>query len=973
MSSIKPPNVKFYNGTDNNASTIDYINMTDAIELCGNCHTERVQNMNHGNVTDQANCLDCHMTKSRKTINEWDIRSHTFKVDDGVTYTADPPSNFPNLTCYQCHDTPEFASMLQGKINDWSGSDHGNSNHGYNSNTYCAKCMSPFEYDMSAVNSSVSDPISAENWTNIRCSVCHNLHDTPSDNVYVYNGTDYKPVDTAAEMCGNCHGGSDHHHEYEDWSSSAHSDTNHGYNSNSYCAHCMSPFQAEPGVNSSTSSPVDPVNWTSITCNVCHEPHTLELELYDGEKRVEINDISRDLCGGCHQGSHHPETAEWNASAHGNTNHGYNSNTYCAKCMSPYQYDPAALNSSLSDPVSAENWTAIGCIVCHDPHTLEVALFNGTEREEPVKDISRDLCGVCHQGSHHPETENWEGSSHGNTNHGYNANTYCAKCMSPFQFDETVNRTTADSISQENWTDIGCAVCHHPHSLELRLFNGTEWEDPVDDPSDLCGGCHGGSDHHHIYDDWEESAHSNSYHGYNANTYCAKCMSPFQSDPSVNRSTSSPVDEADWDGIGCIVCHEQHTLELELFNGSGREEAVEVPDDLCAKCHGGSDHHHISDDVDESAHGDSYHGYNGNTYCAKCMSPFQYDPAAVNRSASDPVSEENWTGINCIVCHDPHSLELALFNGTDREDHVENPADLCGGCHGGSDHHHIYDDWEESIHANSYHPEDNNTNTYCAKCMSPFQFDADATHDVNDPVLEEDWDGVNCIVCHDQHTLELALFNGTAREEPVESITDLCGACHGGSEYHPIYDDWKESGHANTYRVFTANTYCAHCMSPMQAGSEAVQAERNTISEENWTSVGCIVCHDPHIANSETLLLYNGSAYVSMADTDELCGSCHTMGDATIGDEPHHPQLEMRTGTGGIGILDIPFMGMVDCNVCHMYEANHSFEPHMEACLECHDVYKDADDVQERVDKVKEETMMYLEMVEHNLTFTEIA
>jgi hypothetical protein len=155
----------------------------------------------------------------------------------------------------------------------------------------------------------------------------------------------------------------------------------------------MSPFQFDPAANYSVNDPISEENWTSIGCIVCHEQHSLELGVYDGTQFNPVEDISRDLCGSCHTGSHHTETADWNSSKHADTfMQGVNNNTYCAHCMSPYQAGPED-EWDRDTPVLEDDWDSIGCIVCHDKHSLELKFFNGSEYNE-VDDISRDLCGA---------------------------------------------------------------------------------------------------------------------------------------------------------------------------------------------------------------------------------------------------------------------------------------------------------------------------------------------------------------------------------------------------------------------------------------------------------------------------------------------------------------------------------------------------------------------------------------------------
>jgi hypothetical protein len=121
-------------------------------------------------------------------------------------------------------------------------------------------------------------------------------------------------------------------------------------------------------------------------------------------------------------------------------------------------------------------------------------------------------------------------------------------------------------------------------------------------------------------------------------------------------------------------------------------------------------------------------------------------------------------------------------------------------------------------------------------------------------------------------------------------------------------------------------------------------------------------------------VLYNGSSYVEITDTNEQCGSCHTMGDAGLGDEPHHPQIEMRTGTGGIGIDDRDFMESVECYDCHGFKADHSFKAVSDACAvpDCHEAYTNKT-AQIQIDFWQNEIESLLERVYINLSIAESA
>jgi hypothetical protein len=77
------------------------------------------------------------------------------------------------------------------------------------------------------------------------------------------------------------------------------------------------------------------------------------------------------------------------------------------------------------------------------------------------------------------------------------------------------------------------------------------------EPND-CESCHfypGNATMRETVSDWKESEHARSYKPFLANTYCAKCHSPFQADPLANSTHNDPVLLSDWEGVKCSACH----------------------------------------------------------------------------------------------------------------------------------------------------------------------------------------------------------------------------------------------------------------------------------------------------------------------------------------------------------------------------------------------------------------------------------
>ena len=99
---------------------------------------------------------------------------------------------------------------------------------------------------------------------------------------------------------------------------------------------------------------------------------------------------------------------KWMQSVHARSYGDVQGNTYCARCHSPFQADPAATHAE-NEPVPLETWQAITCSVCHPPHDLRVAwgtpiaLYDvGTGEYSPLSlDDANVQCEQCHSGARH--------------------------------------------------------------------------------------------------------------------------------------------------------------------------------------------------------------------------------------------------------------------------------------------------------------------------------------------------------------------------------------------------------------------------------------------------------------------------------------------------------------------------------------------------------------------------------------------
>ena len=287
------------------------------------------------------------------------------------------------------------------------------------------------------------------------------------------------------------------------------------------------------------------------------------------------------------------------------------------------------------DPFDAESGTIHGHAgderALDDEFSRDHSEVYGT-RSEILRYISVNGCSECH-----PElVEGWRGTGHG-------------KDFTPGGVYPPVNYGSPD----ENFSG-SCANCHVVGMGDN--FNGgfdpNEWwsnATPVNyqlvGNVDLigiqCEACHGPA----------------SYHvDFQTKDYCSGCK-------------PDEEDEVPPEGVEPAEWYKNPSVEESCM---GNEESG---------CHSTGSHdtytpwkastHSNQDQLDAEGAGEELHGVN--SFCARCKSPSQYDPFAPLRLAEE-FSAEEWHGVGCADCHDPHSneFEYQLRNEVD---------DACTICH----------------------------------------------------------------------------------------------------------------------------------------------------------------------------------------------------------------------------------------------------------------------------------------------------
>jgi len=240
----------------------------------------------------------------------------------------------------------------------------------------------------------------------------------------------------------------------------------------------------------------------------------------------------------------------------------------------------------------------------------------------------------------------WMQSAHADTyDNGMGANTTCARCKSPRNWDENVlaqaqaldcatckrepgaPRPELESglpVAQGDWKHIGCDVCHQPvgnsYLTSIAFWDqAAEQYEPVKSVTELCGKCHEGRHGFHVI---EEQEMSPAHKGWE----CTRC----------HGAHGAPSQ--------CTDCHNPAI-------GYGAEEHARHPGTNCTACHDAGGLVIWHDQDDGSRHYDEYvpvrfahtltswpsHNIQTGVWCGRCHHLRQNNSAPV---ASEPACRE---------------------------------------------------------------------------------------------------------------------------------------------------------------------------------------------------------------------------------------------------------------------------------------------------------------------------------------------
>ena len=232
--------------------------------------------------------------------------------------------------------------------------------------------------------------------------------------------------------------------------------------------------------------------------------------------------IGSERCAQCHSNVHSGWAGTLHATALETLEEiGQGSNADCLGCHTVGFGE----DGGFVDRATTNVLAGVGCESCHGPAADHVNNVND-ESLRPKIDLAADVCGKCHQGEHHPNSEDWHQSMHANSiepsqitdwSNGTSGKlTNCGKCHSGDYFYHAIikGESVGDDLLQgktgPEMLRITCAICHNPHQRtgnastpedgrdyqlrfpQIKFTTPTSDLAAVQDPSrfNICGQCH---------------------------------------------------------------------------------------------------------------------------------------------------------------------------------------------------------------------------------------------------------------------------------------------------------------------------------------------------------------------------------------------------------------------------------------------------------------------------------------------------
>jgi predicted CXXCH cytochrome family protein len=336
------------------------------------------------------------------------------------------------------------------------------------------------------------------------------------------------------------------------------------------------------------------------------------------------------------------------------------------------------------------------------------------------------------------------------------------------------------------------------------------------------------------------------------------------------------------------------------------------------------------------------------------------------------------------------AVGLLAFAGTIGGEATYEGSSRCGDCHDD-----VLGDWEATMHGidftnwdyhgeltNKYTLGGGNTTTgmtgYCTECHTTGYGETDIggfdpalpwndTYNAGDDGENLHLLRIGCENCHGPGSDHVSSKDAADIDRSLYSYSTSCGndgrGCHGdGRQWgNDTLKGYGASDHLmNEAPAYAQRASCSVCRSTQGFISHLDGEDWEEVPEDVdviWR-VTCMACHDPHPEEGEE------NHFQLRMEPEDLCEECH-MTTSSFGTETvHHPQAQFRNAELVYTTEPVIWMKDIECVNCHMFQSGrgtpndefkmgHSFDPHMEACMECHSMYETPEDARAAVDHIQ--------------------